>query len=192
LFKEKIGVDLRLRTLVAGAGITLTNNGSDITVTNNRNMIVTVNADTGSLTANSPTQALNIVGGSGISTSITNNTLTITGSNYNIETDTSPALGGNLDLNGFNITGGAGTTVTAENFVGNLTGNVTGNVIGNLTGLVNGVSVAKIQNQLVTFDFGPINNNFSSPLQWIVSMSMLDMGTIANPGTVGLDGGVFV
>lgn len=201
LYKEKIGVDLRLKSLVAGPGITITNNSSDVTITNNRNMIVTVNSNNGSLTASSPTQAINIVGGTGITTSInpSTSTLTITGNNYDIETDTSPKLGGNLNLNGFSIIGGTGTNVTAQTFTGNLTGNVTGNLTGNVNGLVNGINIADLQTQLLTFDFGPLpsntvpaSTNYSNPIQFLLANIMIDMGTITNPSVMGIDGGTFV
>lgn len=191
LYKEKIGVDLRLKTLVAGPGITLNSTANEVTVTNNRNMIVTVNADTGSLTASSATQEINIVGGPGISTSISGSTLTINSSNYNLETDTSPALGGDLNLNGFDIIGGAGVTITAENFVGNLTGNVTGNVVGNLTGLVYGLDIRNIANEFY-FDFGAITGDVTSPVQFFLSAFAVDMGTITAPSSLGIDCGTIL
>ena len=196
LYKEKIGVDLRLKSLKAGYGITITSNPMDVTIENTANTIIAVNADTGRLTASSSTQEISIVGGAGISTSITGSILTINSNNYNIETDTSPTLGGDLDLNGFNIIGGAGTTITANNFVGNLTGNVTGNltgnVTGNLTGLVNGIDIKNIDNFLNIFDFGPIIMNVTNPMQLILMSIQLDMGTVDNPNPIGIEGGSFI
>ena len=53
----------------------------------------------------------------------------------NVVEDTTPQLGGSLDLNNKFITGSGGVNVsgvtTSTSFVGNITGNVTGNVIGN-------------------------------------------------------------
>lgn len=192
IYKEKIGVDLRLKSLVAGPGITLTNNAMDITITNNRNMIVTVNADTGSLTATSATQVLNIVGGTGISTSINNNTLTITGNNYNIETDTDPALGGNLDLNGFDIDGGTGSRITADQFIGDFSGHLTGDVTGNVTGLVYDLDIREVNSAINIFDFGPINGDMISPMQWFLCTSLIDLGSFTSPSPLGIDGGTFV
>jgi len=192
IYKEKIGVDLRLKSLVAGSGVTLTNNPNEILIDNNRNVLVRVNANTGSLIASTVDQAINIVGGTGISTAIVGNTLTITGSNYNIETDTSPKLGGDLDLNGFNIIGGSGSTISANLFDGNLTGNVNGNLTGNVTGLIYGIDVRDIQNQFLTFDFGPIYTEFTSPISWLLHVTGIDMGSIASPSSIGIDGGPFV
>lgn len=191
LYKEKIGVDLRLKTLLAGPGITLTASANEVTIANNRNMIVTVNADTGSLTASSATQAINIVGGPGISTVIAGSTLTINSSNYNLETDTSPTLGGDLNLNGFDIIGSTGVTITAENFVGNLTGHVTGDVTGNLTGLVYGLDIRNIANEFY-FDFGLVSGDFTSPIQYFLSAFAVDMGTFSQPSSLGIDGGTFL
>ncbi len=179
LYKEKIGVDLRLKSLKAGPGITLTNNATDITITNNRNMIVTVNANTGSLTASSATQAINIVGGSGITTAISGSTLTINGSTYTISTDTNPTLGGDLDLNGFNIIGGPGTNIVAENFNGNL------------IGLVNGINPLNLFS-LLDFDFGFIDKDPLNPIMYFLATLPIDMGTITAPVPFGIDGGTFV
>lgn len=197
LYKEKIGVDLRIKSLKAGSGISITGNPTELLIENTRNSIVTVNANTGSLNVTSPTQTLSIVGGTGITTSITGSILTINGTNYDIETDASPRLGGNLDLNGFNIIGGAGTSITANNFYGTFNGNLSGNVTGNVTGLVNGFDITQIYNTFIIFDFGPFPTvsgyvNYENPMQFLLSSIFIDMGTIANPSTIGIDGGTFV
>lgn len=192
IYKEKLGVDLRLKSLIAGSGITLTNNVNDITITNNRNMILTVNSDSGSLTATSPTQAINIVGGTGITTSLTGNTLTITGSNYNIETDTTPALGGNLDLNGFDIDGGTGSRITADLFIGDFQGHLNGHVTGNIEGLVYNIDIRTLENLFNSFDFGPISIGTVSPMQWFLMSQLIDMGTIISPTPQTIDGGAFI
>lgn len=183
LYKEKIGVDLRLKTLIAGPGITLTNNVNDITITNSANKFVTFNSNTGTLTASSTTQAVNILGANGISTSIVGNTLTITGSTDQLINDTSPQLGGDLDLNGFNLIGGVGTVITVDNFYGNFTGN--------LTGTVYGIDVREIEDQ-ISFDFGAINFQLTSPIQYFLAITDIDMGSFIAPNPLGLDLGTFV
>ena len=66
-----------------------------------------------------------------------------------IVNDTTPQLGGNLDVNGNDITGTGDISITgditaisgtinANSFIGNLTGNVTGNLTGDVTGSVVG------------------------------------------------------
>jgi hypothetical protein len=68
--------------------------------------------------------------------------LTVVDSINALVEDPAPMLGGNLDLNNYNI-GGTGNIsiaglITSNGFFGPLTGNVTGNVTGNLTGDVTG------------------------------------------------------
>lgn len=237
LFKEKIGVDLRLKTLTAGPGISITANPNDVHISNTYNMIVTVNSDNGSLTASNPTQALNIVGARGISTSITGNTLTvsdsknmitivrgdtgilvassqsqsisivggtgvtthvqgstltITGNDYRFENDTNPRLGGNLNLNGFNIVGDSSTSITSNVFFGDLVGNVTGNITGNVTGLVYGLDVRQINDVLYSFDFGLISGVAYTPAQLFLMLTVIDMGTLFSPSSFSIDGGSII
>ena len=183
LYKEKIGVDLKLKSLLAGQGISITQSANEVTITNTANKFVIFNANTGSLTASSTTQAVNIVGVNGIATSISGNTLTITGTTTNLVDDISPQLGGILDLNGYNILGGTGTTITASTFYGNF--------IGNLSGLVYGVDVRNI-NDAVSFDFGAINFQLTSPIQYFLAITDIDMGTFTAPNPLGMDLGTFV
>jgi len=200
LYKEKIGADLRLKSLIAGPGITLTNNANDITITNNRNMIITVNADTGSLTASTATQALNIVGGSGISTIITGNTLTINGLG-GLSDDLNPTLNADLDANRFNIINA--NNIVADNFIaaGEVTAPVinTGALISSGTVTANdvqstvyGIDIREIQNAYFVFDFGTINIGVLTPVQYLLSMQLIDMGTILQPASQSIDGGSFV
>jgi len=62
----------------------------------------------------------------------------LTGISTEIVYDTTPQLGGNLDLNSKNITGTGNMNVTgiitATSFTGNITGNVVGDVTGDVTG----------------------------------------------------------
>jgi len=200
LYKEKIGVDLRLKTLLAGNGITITASSNEVTITNNRNSILKVNGNTGSFTSNNPNGEINIVGGSGVSTSVNGNTLTITGNNYTLNTDPNPTLGGNLNLNGFGIQG-IGSSIVVSTLIGNLTGNttglhtgnvngdLTGNVFGTVYGHINGIDPVDLVN---TFDFGPINKQTQSPIQYLLLSTMIDLGTFSSPAEVGIEGGTFI
>jgi len=183
LYKEKIGVDLKLKTLLAGPGISITESTNELTINNTANKFVIFNANTGTLSASSTTQAVNIVGTNGIVTSISGNTLTITGSTTNLLDDTSPQLGGILDLNGFNILGGTGTNITASNFYGTFNGN--------LLGTVYGIDVRNI-NDSISFDFGAINFQLTSPIQYFLAITDIDMGLFTAPNPLGLDLGTFV
>ena len=102
-------------TKFTGSGVALTGvvtsivAGSNITLTGGPTGIVTIASSGGG-------------GGSGIS---------------NVVEDTTPQLGGNLDLNSKNITGTGGINITGVTtslaFVGNITGNLTGNITGAVT-----------------------------------------------------------
>lgn len=184
LYKEKIGVDLRLKTLKSGSGINITSAANEVTITNSLNVFVTFNANTGSITASSNSQALNVYGANGITTTITGNTLTITGATDQVVNDTSPELGGDLYLNGFDIIGGMGTNIysetsTADTFYGNIEGNVYG------------IDVREVENR-VSFDFGTINFQLTNPIQYFLAITDIDMGTLTNPNLLGLDLGTFV
>jgi hypothetical protein len=78
----------------------------------------TVAGDSGTTTASSATDTLNIISGdTKITTAVTTNTVTITTSAIeNIVDDTTPQLGGNLDVNGNSIvsTGGGDITLTPD------------------------------------------------------------------------------
>jgi len=80
------------------------------TVTTNpdQNLFATIGSDSGTTTADTTTDTLTIAGGTDISTAISGDTLTIsyTGSSNGISgvvEDTSPQLGGDLDVNGNSI-----------------------------------------------------------------------------------------
>ena len=197
LYKEKIGVDLKLRTLKSGDGITIVlTNPNEITIVNERFSFDNVTADTGSIDATDTLTSLSIVGGTGVVTSLVGNVLTIEGNDYNLSQDPNPTLAGNLDLNGYDIIGSGNIningTVTANSFNGNLTGNIIGNVTGNLTGLVYGIDIRNIENTVNVFDFGEITFQAANPIEYILLTTYIDMGTLLFPNVIGIDGGTFV
>ena len=75
------------------------------TVGGAQNLWETITSDSGSTVANTATDTLTIAGGTGISTAVSGDTLTITatGALQNIVEDTTPQLGGSLDVNGNSI-----------------------------------------------------------------------------------------
>ena len=195
VFREKVGVDLRFKTLLAGTGINLTASTGEITITNTKQGILTVNANTGTLALNIETQSINIVGGVGVSTAISGNTLTITG-NTKLEGETTPKLGADLNLNGHNIYGSGNVTATnlygavQGNLTGNVTGNVTGNLTGNVTGNVYGIDIRPINDIVYTFDFGPVVGAATNPIQWLLANTAIDMGSFTSGYDVDLDCGM--
>ena len=87
----------------------------------------------------------------------------LTGIQTNIIGDTSPQLGGNLDINSKYITGTGGANitgvVTATTFKGNLTGDVTGDITGDVTGsidtgyaVISGVTASKTSTSIASVD----------------------------------------
>ena len=87
----------------------------------------------------------------------------LTGITTNIIGDTTPQLGGNLDINSKYITGTGGANitgvVTATTFKGNLTGDVTGDVTGDLTGsvdtgqsVISGITATKTSTSIASVD----------------------------------------
>lgn len=74
-------------TLVAGTGVTLTtdNTAKSVTITSQaqQNLFSTVATDAGSYTASTPSETLTVQGGTGISTSMSNGTLTVTNDSPN-------------------------------------------------------------------------------------------------------------
>jgi hypothetical protein len=184
IYKEKIGVDLRFKSLVAGAGISLADYGSSIVLSNNNQSIKTIVGDTGSYSAISLTSAVNIKGSGNVRVIVVGNTVTIQ-DNYSLSTETSPSLSANLNLNNKSLLNGA--TITANNFIGTLTGNVTGNIVGNLLGLVNGFNIETFNDRISNFDFGRFATVNISPdvdfLTWFKSNLYVDLGTFTSPAT---------
>ena len=114
-----------------GGIITLTNNPTFTTITGD----LTGNADTATtLESDSSVNTTGIITASSFSGSgsdLTGITASQVGAMADLESDTDPDLGGDLNLNGFDITGTGNVNITgvitATSFTGNLTGNVSGN-----------------------------------------------------------------
>jgi hypothetical protein len=74
---------------------------------------------------------------------------------YNVVEDTSPELGGNLNINSKNISGIGSINVTgiitATSFSGNLTGNVTGNLTGSASQTAITNDTSSVSNHYLTF-----------------------------------------
>ena len=107
--------------------------------------------------------------------------------------DTAPALGGNLDLNSYDITGTGNIdingNVTATNFVGTLTGDIIGDLAGTLTGdvLADDDTTVLVNSTTRTFN-GDVTGNLVGNVDGDLLGSVFadDSSLIIN----GLDGGI--
>lgn len=196
IYSQKIGSDLRFKSLLSGTGTTITSESNDIVITGT-NSFSTITGDTGSYTAANPLSSINFHGNGGVTIGVSGNTITFSAS-MSLVNDTNPRLGGNLNLNGHDITGTS--SITAGSFFGTLTGNVngnlTGNVVGNLTGSVGGVNVSTLARQVRSFDFGsitpynvdgqtiaPVIGTAADFIEWLKFNIKVDMGSITDPIT---------
>lgn len=107
----------------------------------------------------------------------------------------------------------SGTVISASMFSGSLTGGLIGRVYpiapdyiigaGNIIGVqpnpglpnynpakVDGVSVRDLSTTINTFDFGTLDNTYSSAFPYILGQIGLDMGTIISPTDVSVDVGI--
>lgn len=173
IFAQKINYDLQFKKLIGGTDVTLSSNDNSITIDANGGLkTLLVSTDSGSKILEE-VDSINILGGTGVTTTLVGDTLTINNAASELVTDTTPELGGHLDAKSFNITNVASldaNDITAGSFVGNL------------TGLVNGVDVTELQNTVETyfgFDLGPISKNITSVLEWLLVNIDVDAGSIA-------------
>lgn len=181
LFYNKVNFELQFKRLIAGTDITLSSDNQAITINANGGMkSITVDSDSGNVQL-SDADTISIVGGTNITTNISNGTLTIDYTGFQeLSSDTTPVLGGNLDAAGYDI-----------NNVGLLYATqITSNFIGNLTGNVNGININDISQYFDSYwDLGTITQTVDSILKWIISDYTIDMGTIVQPNSKTIDMG---
>ena len=188
LFKQKVEGVLQFKKIEAGNGITLDGSGDTVIVAASSTGALTISDGTATDQINIGQDTLEVVGGTNITTTVTDNTITISSNASSIFDDPNPRLGQDLDLNGNDITGTGNInisgSVTASSFIGNLTGNVTGNLVG----LANGLDVRDIESELTSFDFGEITGEYTRVIPYLLSLSPIDMGTISVPSGTAIDG----
>jgi len=171
LYKSKNAATLNFRTLDAGDNITLTTVGDTIRVAATGGLqSLTVEADTGTPLSLQDGDTFRVTG-TAATTTIANGALSI--DSVNISTDASPALGGNLNAAGRNITGA--NIIDATTFIGGLNGNVWG---------IDVRSVAKYSQHL---DLGGMVTNVTNFMDYLVATIDVDMGSITNPSPVNID-----
>ena len=179
VFAQKVGAELQLKKLVQGSNVTLTSSTTGITINATGGLQqLNVVSDSGSLQL-ADGGTLNIRGGSGSTTSVAGNVLTIN-STAEVSSDTTPELGGNLDAGGNDISNV--NTLTARNINGALTGNV--------TGLVHGVDIRNIEPNTAGFDFGSLSNDVRGLSDWLIYQTDIDFGSHLSPDPRNFDAGV--
>jgi len=122
-------------------------------------------------------------------------------------------VGKDIIVGSLNATGSvSAASMTATMFNGSVNGNLMGRVYplapdyiigaGNIVGVqpnpgnpnyqparVDGVSVRDLNNTINTFDFGTLDNQYTSAFQYLLSRVGLDLGTIISPTDLSIDAG---
>ena len=170
IFAQKVNYDLQFKKLVAGPGTTLSSDAFSITIdsTGDRLYQVGLFGDSGSSLINDANPNLTIGGGLHVTTSVTDNVLTISSETV-LEDDANPRLGANLDGNGFAITGTS-----------------------NIESLIYGVDIREIdgiQPYIGGMDFGDINRNVTNFIEFLQESIDVDFGTFDSPASFSADYG---
>lgn len=141
LFLNKVDNKIQLKSIKSGnSALTITTDGNDVVLTNTnpaQNVFTRIQGDAGdaSIDASSSNSVFGIKGGANVTTTISGNDIQID-LVPDIVLDTTPQLGGTLDLNNNNITGTgsidiSGNLTIGGNFnVGNIVGDIKGSVFG--------------------------------------------------------------
>ena len=122
--------------------------------------------------------------------------------------------GKDLEVGSLTATGSVeANTMTASMFSGAFNGNLMGRVFpiqpdyiigaGNIVGVqpdiglpnyqparVDGVAVLDLNRTINTFDFGTLDNQYTSAFQYMLSVVGLDLGTIISPTDLSIDAGI--
>jgi hypothetical protein len=158
-----------------------------------------------------------IKGGTNVEVSYNNNELTVSTVNLLafVGQDTSPFLGGDLDLSTFDIVGDGNITINGDIVAVNLTGDLTGNVTGQVSDISNhsiddlsdvdsGAATSgqtliwngekwvpgEVQSSVSSsFDFGQLGVSASDPLQLALQFTSIDFDTFRFSSPVTLDFG---
>ena len=173
IFAQKSDNKLQFKTLLAGAGITLSPGGNTVSITANSGVTqIILISDDGSIVVPGGASSVNMFGGQNINTKVEdgNFKFNIDGNNL-VEQDTAPKLGGNLNADGKDIS--SVNNLSAVTFNGSLEGNVYGVDIRNLPG--------------VSFDFGKLEQIASNTIDYLIFTTDQDLGTITSPSATGIN-----
>jgi len=185
IFFRRNAYNLEFKKISAGANVTLTADDNKIVIAADSGVSdLTITADTGSVVLDN-SAALTIAGGSDISTSIVDGTLTVTYTGAaDLASDLTPQLSADLDAQANNLLNVGTITTTGINgpVTGNVTGDLTGNVTGDLTGLVHGIDIRTIAGDDQA-DFGAINPVIENLFQYVIINTDIDWGSITTPNS---------
>lgn len=175
VYKQSVDYTLEFKSLVAGNGVSITNqtNSLLVSVPNLVSQIVVV-SDVGSKIV-SGSDTLNINGAGPISTTISGDNLTISSTAISaLSEDATPELAGDVTGNGHSITG-----------LSNLSAN-------NYTGLVHNIDVRELNSLHNDFDLGQIFQPITNIFDWYQVGVDVDFGTFTAPDSRQVDGGSFI
>ncbi len=184
IFANIVNYQLRFKKLVAGNDITLTATDNAITIDADGGLkVITITPDIGVPLDLEGTADLRIEGGTSIVTRVVGNKLVIDYDGITeLSGDTTPQLGGNLDGQGFDLLNVGEIDATQ----------ITGSFVGNLTGLVYGTDIRELSKYFTNYwDLGVIDGTINNVIDWLISNTEFDFGTISSPSTQTIDAGTF-
>jgi hypothetical protein len=198
IFKEKLGVDLKFKSILAGGGISITQTANEIIVENTESSALTIGSNDGTLVTTSPNLSFSIVGGDNTQTQVIGSTIKID-TVTNLFSDTLPTLSTNLDANSHNILNVNNlnaSAITSVDFFGRFNGafigTLTGNQVGNSFGLVHDIDIRDHNTMLTSIDFGGIYVTATNIPQLILSFLDIDFGNMLSPSTTSYDAGTII
>jgi len=178
IFAQKINYDLQFKRLAAGTDISLTADDNQIIIDADAGIkSLTIDADSESIVQNNDSASIEIKGGTGIKTSVDGDAIVIDNiSVTDLLSDPNPRLGATLDAQ--------------DNDIINV--NTVSGI--NVQSLIYGIDIREIETKVndlvIDFDFGDIQQNIDSILEWLISSTDVDFGTIVTPDSRTIDLGL--
>jgi len=159
------GTTQGFKKLIAGTNVNITPTDTTLTIDVEDSLEdLLIISNSGSLTV-LPNQSVSILGGDGINTSVSGQTIDISLDTTNIVSrDVAPTLSNNLNVNGQSITNA--NEITADLFRGPL------------EGLVYGYDVRQFGELFVGFDFGGFRTTYNNAVEFIIQNLDVDFGPI--------------
>lgn len=190
IFAQKDGYDLQFKRLIPGSNITLESTDNTVIINGEQSVLgIIVGSDQGSKEISGANSLLNILGGTGIETSIVGDNLTITNTGAtSLADDPSPALTADLQANNYRITG---ISELQSNTINALDVNAI-TYTGNFLGTVHSVDIREIDKYFNSFEFGDLSADATGILDFIAKRVAVDLGTFQDPSFIGIDLGTIV